>query len=128
MDMKKQVTGIQHLGLPTGKYSETLAFYKGLGFEILWQANDRDCTFLQLGTAVIEVYASEEPHPLWGAWDHIALDVANIDTVYSWLKEKNHVFAEGGDGPVYLPYFANGVKFVTIIGPNNEKVEFSQMM
>ena len=30
---KRHIKGIQHIGIPTDKYSETLDFYKSLGFE-----------------------------------------------------------------------------------------------
>ncbi|MBQ6357124.1 MAG: VOC family protein [Solobacterium sp.] len=128
MIIKGQVTGIQHLGLPTEHYEETITFYQNLGFEILWQATDRECTFLKLGEAVIETYGVNEAHQIWGAWDHVALNVKDIDAVYTEIKTAGHRFAEGEDGPVYLPYFEHGVKFFTIIGPNNEKLEFSQYL
>ena len=126
--IKELTTGIQHLGLPTACYEETLAFYQGLGFEILWQATDRKCTFLRLGEAVIETYSVEEAHPVWGAWDHVALNVTDIDRVYAEIKAAGYRFAQGEDGPIFLPFFENGVKFFTIIGPNNEKLEFNQIL
>ena len=67
-------------------------------------------------------------HPVWGAWDHIAMNVRDIDKVYEAVKAAGYTFAEGEDGPVYLPYYANGVKFFTIVGPNNEKLEFNQIL
>ena len=34
---RNNVTGIQHLGIPTGDLGKTIAFYQGLGFELTWQ-------------------------------------------------------------------------------------------
>ncbi|MBQ6221226.1 MAG: mannitol dehydrogenase family protein [Solobacterium sp.] len=126
--MREQVTNIQHLGLPTDHFIETLAFYEGLGFTIDWKATDRECAFLRLNEVVIETYTSDQVHPVWGAWDHIAMNVRDIDKVYEAVKAAGYTFAEGEDGPVYLPYYANGVKFFTIVGPNNEKLEFNQIL
>ena len=128
MKIGEQVTGIQHLGLPTDRFAETLQFYQGLGFVIQWQAADREVAFLKLGEAVIEVYTSDSVHPVWGAWDHVALNVKDVEAVYAEIKAGGYTFAEGEDGPVFLPYFENGVKFFTIIGPNNEKLEFNQFL
>ena len=126
--MREQVTGIQHLGLPTEHFIETLSFYEGLGFTIEWKASDRECAFLCLNEVMIETYTSDQVHPVWGAWDHIALNVRDIEEVYARVKANGYTFAEGGDGPVYLPFFANGVKYFTIVGPNNEKLEFNQIL
>ncbi len=126
--MRQQVTGIQHLGLPTNRFLETLIFYEGLGFVIEWKATDREVAFLRLNEVVIEVYTADEVHPVWGAWDHVALNVKDIDKVYAEIKAGGYTFAEDESGPVYLPYYASGVKYFTIIGLNNEKLEFNQIL
>ena len=36
---KLHIKGIQHIGIPTQKYQETLDFYRSLGFEIINQEN-----------------------------------------------------------------------------------------
>ena len=39
------------------------------------------------------------------------------------LKEEGYEFREG---PAFLPYWEHGVEYVTILGPNQEIVEFIQ--
>lgn len=63
-----------------------------------------------------------------GAWDHIALNTDNIDEAYRAVREAGHRLAEGENGPVFLPYFEKGVRYFTIIGLNNEKIEFNQIV
>lgn len=35
--MKKYITGLQHIGIPTDCLDETTAFYRGLGFEVAYE-------------------------------------------------------------------------------------------
>ncbi len=128
MNGKFSVTGIQHIGLPVRDYAGTAEFYKSPGFSVLWQAADRDCIFMKINEAVVEIYAADEVHPAWGAWDHIALNTDNIDEAYRAVREAGHRLAEGENGPVFLPYFKKGVRYFTIIGPNSEKIEFNQIV
>ena len=34
INIKNQITGIQHIGIPTNDIDKTITFYQGLGFEI----------------------------------------------------------------------------------------------
>lgn len=123
------VTGLQHIGIPTNKYDQTIAFYKSLGFTIVHQ-NSVDGTkrvaFLKLSGVVLEVYEVNAPAMLNGAIDHIALDVKDIKAVHTLVRSFGYHELEAGIQT--LPFFANGVSFFTIVGPNCEKVEFSQYL
>ena len=122
---RSNVTGIQHLGIPTGDLNRTIEFYQGLGFEITWQ-NPGEVAFLQNGTLVIETYAVEEPAMKNGAIDHVALNVQDIEAAWSDAQACGY---ETEDKSInFLPFFDRGVKFFTIIGPNREKVEFNQYL
>ena len=122
---RNNVTGIQHLGIPTGDLSKTIEFYQGLGFEVIWQ-NPGEVAFLQNGTLVIETYAVEEPAMRNGAIDHVALNVQDIEAAWSDAQACGY---ETEDTAInFLPFFERGVKFFTIIGPNREKVEFNQYL
>lgn len=122
---RSNVTGIQHLGIPTADLNRTIEFYQGLGFEITWQ-NPGEVAFLQNGTLVIETYAVEEPAMKNGAIDHVALNVQDIEAAW---KDAQACGYETEDAAInFLPFFEKGVKFFTIIGPNREKVEFNQFL
>ena len=122
---RNNVTGIQHLGVPTGDLNRTIEFYQGLGFELIWQ-NPGEVAFLQNGTLVIETYAVDAPAMKSGAIDHVALNVQDIEAAWSDAQACGY---ETEDKSInFLPFFERGVKFFTIIGPNREKVEFNQYL
>ena len=56
----------------------------------------------------------------------MALDVTDIEKTFELVKTLG---CEMLDSSIqYLPFWDHGVRFFTILGPNKEKVEFSQMM
>ena len=123
-NFKENTTGIQHLGIPTANLAATIDFYHSLGFETIW-ANET-ATFMQLGTLVVETYPADEVAMKNGAIDHVALNVKDIEAAWSDAKACGY---ETEDTDInFLPFFENGVKFFTIIGPNREKVEFNQFL
>lgn len=126
--IKNHVNGIQHIGIPTNKMNTTIDFYEKLGFEIAFETvNDGDrVVFLKLNNLVIETYESESAKEEYGAIDHIALDVTNIEQVYEEIKRLG--LNTLNDSINFLPFWEHGVRFFTIEGPNKEKVEFSQML
>ena len=116
------INGLQHIGLPTNDLEKTVAFYEGLGFSVALrtvnEAAGEQVAFLQLKELMIEAYQTGRAAGRAGAVDHIALDVADVDTLYELLD----------DAVRFLPFWARGVRFFTILGPNGEKVEFSQKL
>lgn len=128
MDIKDFYTGIQHIGIPTNNMEETITFYKQLGFHVALQTNNKEekVAFLQLNNLMIETYENKTATMQAGAIDHIALDVKNIDSLFELMKVKNfHIL----DSQVNkLPFWENGVRFFTILGPNKEKIEFCERL
>lgn len=123
-NFKKNVTGIQHLGIPTRDIRATMDFYRDLGFETIWE--NGEVAFMQLGTLVIETYLAEETAQRNGAIDHVALNVNDIEAAW---RDAQACGYETQDTEInFLPFFERGVKFFTIIGPNREKVEFNQFL
>lgn len=130
MELKEQLNGIQHIGIPTNDIEETIRFYEMLGFEVAFrtvntQANEK-VAFLKLSSLVIETYENKAAKMQAGAIDHVAIDVKNIETVYECINEAG--LNTTNDTIHYLPFWENGVRFFTIEGPNKEKVEFSQYL
>lgn len=82
--------------------------------------------FLKLENLVIETYESDEATMKVGAIDHIAIDVKDIEETYKEVCAMD--LNTTNDEIHFLPFWDNGVKFFTIKGPNEEKVEFSQFL
>ncbi len=121
--------GLQHIGIPTAELEKTIAFYQQFGFEIQWRKDNSETdkvAFLSCGSCVIETYLTEKPAMVNGAVDHIAIDVSDIDKVYSYVTSLGYSAIE--NQITYLPFFDNGVKYFSIKGVNSEKVEFNQKL
>lgn len=122
------ITGLQHIGIPTNDMEKTVNFYQTLGFQValqtINQAAGEKVTFLRLGDVTIETYENKKAAMVCGAVDHLALNVTDIEAVFQMAKEKG--FRMLDTEIQFLPFWENGVKFFTILGPNEEKVEFSQ--
>lgn len=130
MGIAGNVTGVQHLGLPTNDIETTIQFYKSLGFEVALrtvnEAANEQVAFLRLKNLVIETYQNNAAVGKPGAIDHVALDVDDIERVFSVIKDGGYTMLD--QEIQFLPFWTNGVRFFTILGPNGEKVEFSQML
>ena len=130
MDWNENVTGIQHVGIPTNDIEKTIRFYTSLGFEVALRtvneaAGEAVC-FLRLKILCIETYQNGCAAGRPGAIDHIALDVTDVDAAFEKARAMGLQMLD--DQVNFLPFWENGVRFFTVQGPNGEKVEFSQMM
>lgn len=130
MNIKDYATGLQHIGIPTKDLEKTTKFYQELGFEIAHSAyledKDQHVNFLKLGNLCLETYEEKDSAMCYGAIEHVAIDVTDIYAVYDMVCQKG--LNTLNDQINELPFWANGVKFFTIEGPNKEKVEFSQYL
>lgn len=130
MNLREQLNGVQHIGIPTNDIEKTIEFYQKLGFEIAFQTVNEEANekvvFLKLHTLVIETYENKAAVMQSGAINHIAIDVKDIEKVYAMINQAGLNSTQ--DTVHFLPFWENGVKFFTIEGPNKEKVEFSQYL
>lgn len=126
MAFSKLATGLQHIGVPTNDLQKTLDFYTSLGFQLaLRTANgDEQVAFLKLGDLVIETYQNGRAVGQAGAVDHIAINVTDVDAARRIADDMGLEVIEEGQ----LPFWDNGVKYFTILGPNREKLEFNQYL
>ena len=128
--LRKQLNGIQHVGIPTNDIETTVEFYRRLGFEVALQTVNEEANekvaFLKLNNLVIETYENKAAKMEAGAIDHMAIDVKDIENVYEMINQAG--LNTTNDIVHFLPFWENGVKFFTIEGPNKEKVEFSQYL
>ena len=126
--MKNYATGIQHVGIPTQNMEATKEFYEKLGFEAAFETvNDGNkVIFFKLENLVMEAYESDEAIMKVGAIDHVAIDVKDIEQTYQDICKMELNTLQ--DEIHFLPFWDNGVRFFTIKGPNEEKIEFSQFL
>lgn len=121
--------GLQHIGIPTADMDKTIAFYELFGFRKIWSSFNSptdQVAFLECGSCVIETYYAEKPALLNGAVDHIAMDVSDIEKAYEYALSNDYEALE--KQITFLPFFDNGVRYFTILGPNHEKLEFNQKL
>ena len=128
MNLKENLTGLEHVGIPTADLDKTIAFYESLGFAAILRTNIPNggkVAFLQLGNVVVETYESADAAGRPGAIDHLALKARDIEAAFASVQALGYELAS--DGIEFLPFWENGVRFFTFYGPNREKIEFSQM-
>ena len=119
------VTGYQHVGVPTNDMEATIAFYEALGFKKKYETeNNGRVIFFECGDVLIETYEKNgQATGKRGAIDHIALAVDDLDKVIEEVKKIPYPIVEG---PESLPFWENGVRYIVVLGPNAEAVEFLQ--
>ena len=127
MNLKDLFLGLQHVGLPTDRYEETISFYHRIGFETYdteINGASRVC-FLRLNDLILEVYECSACTQQTGAWDHIAINVCDIDAAFEYVTSEMPLQPTCVQK---LPVFERGVRFFVITGPNGERVEFNQYL
>lgn len=129
MDLNN-ITGLQHIGIPTNDMEKSILFYERIGFKVVFQTVIENQTipvsFLKLKNIMIEVYGNNMAVENVGAIDHISIDVIDIDKMFEQIRLKE--FKIINDEIQFMPFFEKGVRFFTIEGPNAEKIEFNQIL
>lgn len=125
--MNDNICGLQHIGIPCKDINETVEFYCKLGFtkSFVTTNNGQPVCFLQLGSLILETYQDEIVGST-GAINHFCLDVENIEEAYKMSSELHLKMCD--KCIQFLPFWDNGVRFFTITGPNNERIEFCQKL
>lgn len=132
MKLSDNITGLQHIGIPTLDVAASCAFYEKLSFTKIFErdfddnGNPGHAAFMQKGSLVLEIYKAAEIAGQAGAVDHIALNVQDIEAAFREINELG--LNNTHDSIHFLPFFEHGVKFFTIQGPAQEKVEFNQYL
>ena len=129
---------IQHVGIPVTDITRSEQFYRDLGFSNVMQAtfernkSSGTCIMMQQGNITIELYQLPQSELQSiaarnnGHIDHIAFDVENIDETFFILKTSGYHIIE--EAPVYLKFWSKGCRYFNIIGPDNERLEFNQVL
>lgn len=82
--------------------------------------------FLQIQNYCIESFENGQAVMADGAYQHVALDVRDIEEMYKKICENGYEVIT--DGIEQLPFWDNGVMFFMIKGPNEERIEFCQKL
>jgi catechol 2,3-dioxygenase-like lactoylglutathione lyase family enzyme len=135
MQLIGNVTGFQHLGIPTPDIEASVRFYESIGFRIdvrseLEENSGRThIVFMSFGFFCLELYqpAGDFNHTrLPGPINHFTMDVRDIDAAFTYFRDGGYEIIE--DAPVSLPIHRGGVRYFNVLGPSGEKVEFNQLM
>lgn len=122
--------GVQHIGIPAGDLAATCKFYEELGFENVHQAEfgegPQHVCFLKYQNLVLECYDEANPVGHAGAIDHFAINCIDIDAAYKLALEKGYKVVSNEIEA--LPFWAKGIRFFIIEGPNKERVEIDQIL
>lgn len=121
--------GLQHIGLPVRSVETTKSFYESLGFRTLYSTSDgtSEVAFLGLNGLVIEAYEKTEFSGGGSTWDHLAIEVNDIEG--TWCDIVTNLGFASIEGEIkFLPFWDNGIRFFSIHGPDNEKIEFCQKL
>ena len=129
--MEQFVNAYAHVGLYIKDVERSKKYYHDiLGFECICEftngTGDR-LSFMKSGSLIIELIQ----HKVWmdrhdGLFDHIAMQVDDIEAVSAALKAKGVEFED----EVYFDVnvFDNGVKYQAFRGPDGEHLEIYQVM
>ncbi len=100
MKIKDFTTGVQHIGIPTNDINKTIEFYHALGFNTALRTvnGTEEVAFLQLHNLIIETYQNHQAKMEYGAIDHIAIDVKNIDESLPGSEGSRHLQDAGSAG------------------------------
>lgn len=140
MLLKGNLTGVQHLGIPTVDLNKTIEWYETIaGFKTIYKTvidhhRKVSVAFMELGNLVIEAYQpsgkdyEEIKLRSKGHIDHLAIDTVDIEySLREFLLKGAQLDSSTINGPVLLEnFFSKGVKYLNFVGPNGETVELSQ--
>jgi catechol 2,3-dioxygenase-like lactoylglutathione lyase family enzyme len=133
-----KINSFQHLGIPVSDLKKSEMFYSRLGFKNVMSSpfdmngDTGHVAMMELNGMIIEIYQfppaelAEIKTRKDGHIDHIAFDVDDVDVAYETLK--NNSFQPLEEQPVFLPYWKDGCRYFTILGPDGERLEFNQIL
>lgn len=132
------IRGLQHVGIPVSDIEFSVKFYERLGFRNIMRRSffhekeEGVCVMMERENITIELYQLPEKElpsiksRKDGHIDHIAFDVPDIDAVFKALKDGGFRIIE--EAPVKLDFWERGCRYFNIYGPDNERLEFNQIL
>lgn len=121
-----RITGLAHIGVYVSDLVLSKRFYvETLGFEPAGDIRLSNCSisFVKAGCCVLELISRDEGAPCQsGLFNHICLEVEDIETLVCKLIEKNIRFET--DHIVDIPDL--GIRNIFFAGPDGERLEFCE--
>lgn len=130
--------GIQHIGIPVTDMAKSEGFYTRLGFDRVMRdtfpsgESEGECIMMKRGTVIMELYQLPEPELSRikcredGHIDHITFGVHDIYAVYDELDQAGFDIIE--EKPKFLNYWNKGCRYFHVLGPDNERLEFCEIL
>lgn len=138
MELRDNIRGVQHLGIPTCCLEETKKFYmEKFGFSIfhekeLYYPKRMKACFLKLGDLELELYEHRADDirtavkkRTTGVFDHFAIEAADFDDCAAKLINEGLPLAPAtADGVVFYENIKSaGIRGVNFVSPNGDVVE-----
>ena len=138
MELRDNIKGVQHLGIPVVCMEDTKKFYmENFDFTVLHEKEifypeRMSICFLKLGDLVVELYEhknemvrKEVASRVTGVYDHFAIDAADFDDYAAKLIQKGLTLAPGTANGVVLydNIKSAGIRGVNFVSPNGDVVE-----
>ncbi|MHC1683565.1 MAG: VOC family protein [Clostridiaceae bacterium] len=135
---KANLIGLSHIGIVVSDMEKSKKFYKQFGFKevaktkikkgedetiiIVLNKNGVNIQLIQpTGEKLEEVKSRKDGHI-----NHIAFDVIDVEKAFKELKDNGIETIE--EKPVFLPFWERGIKYFNILGPDGERLEFSEKL
>ncbi|MCY9806137.1 VOC family protein [Lentilactobacillus senioris] len=128
MAITDQLTDLQHVGIPTDNLTATIEFYEGLGFQLVGQFKNGagEVAFLRFNHLTIETWTGDPVVRQAGAINHISLDTQDAQATFDAAQAEGYTVIE--DQVQELPFWERGIKYFNILGPNDETIEFCEIV
>ncbi|KRM94337.1 methylmalonyl-CoA epimerase [Lentilactobacillus senioris DSM 24302 = JCM 17472] len=128
MSITDQVTDLQHVGIPTADLAATIKFYEGLRFQLVGQFKNGagEVAFLRFNHLTIETWTGDPVVHQAGAINHISLDTRDAQATFDAAQEAGYKIVE--EQVQELPFWEHGIKYFNILGPNDETIEFCEII
>jgi lactoylglutathione lyase len=136
--MNLKLNHIQHTGIPVNDIKKSEAFYESLGFKNVmsttfeYNGGKGMVAMMKQNEMIIELYQMPENELAEirarqnGHIDHIAFDVDDIDKTFNEMKKASFNIIE--QEPAFLSFWKRGCKYFIITGPDEERLEFNQIL
>ncbi len=124
------IRGAHHVALLTSRFDELRAFYvETLGLPVIGGFAGYNIIFLDAGGVAIELIEEEHEEEREGTrgksrgWDHLALEVDDVDAAYAELAARGVPFASP---PEDFPPGAPSMRIAFLTDPDGNLVELAQ--
>lgn len=120
-----------HIGLAVNDLEPSVKWYMDvLGFELIGAFETPDgvpVRFLKSGDVVYEIFQPLGGAAAPGKIDHFCFESNDIEADYAYCVQQGYTFEE--EGIQHIPTFwDNGIKYIKIMSPTGEAVEFCQVL